>query len=73
MTFRKDKNRDSSKTEETSQTDASSSLPMSQRQGPPGNTDPALGRVDWDEIEAQNIERGLRRALKNMGIKAHDE
>ena len=69
MTFRKDKNRDSSKAEETTQTDASSSLPMSQRQGPPGNTDPALGRVDWDEIEAENIKRGLRGALKDLGIK----
>jgi len=53
MTFREDKDRDSSKAEETTQTDASSSLPMSQRQGPPGNTDPTLGRVDWDEFEMQ--------------------
>ncbi len=80
MTFRKDKNRDSSKAEETSQTDDSSktegtfqtdafSSPASQRQGPPGNTDPRLGRVDWDEIEAENIHLGLRGALKDLGIK----
>ena len=59
MTFRKDKNRDSSKAEETTQTDASSSLPMSQRQGPPGNMDPTLGPVDWDEVEMQSFRRVL--------------
>ena len=48
MTFREDKNRASSKTEETSQTDA-----LSSPRPPPGNLDPTLGPVDWDEVEMQ--------------------
>ena len=70
LTFREDKDRASSKVEETSQTDAPSAQP---KRPPPGNTDPALGRVDWDEIEAENIQLGLRRALRNMGIKPPGE
>ena len=69
LTFREDKDRASSKTEETTQTDASSSLPMSQRQGPPGNMDPTLGRVDWDEFEMEAMHVGLDSVLKKLGKK----
>ena len=67
MTFRKAHPPGSSKAEETSQTDAPSS-PASQRQGPPGNMDPALGRVDWDEFEMEAMHNGIQGALKDLGI-----
>jgi hypothetical protein len=72
MTFREDRTPGSSTAGERSQTDDSFS-PASQRQGPPDNVDPALGRVDWDEIEAQNIQLGLRGALRDLGIKPPGE
>ena len=54
MTFREDKNRASSKVEATSQADARSSA-----RPPPGNLDPTLGPVDWDEVEMQDFQRML--------------
>jgi hypothetical protein len=68
MTFREDRTPGSSTAGERSQTDDSFS-PASQRQGPPRNVDPALGRVDWDEIEMQQVQVGLDEALRRLGKK----
>ena len=65
MTFREDKNRDSPKAGETSRMDTTSAhLP---KPPPPGNLDPTLGPVDWDEIEMQSLRRVLRQLAKELG------
>ena len=54
LTFREDRRRDSSKAGERSPKGSSSEPPPTRP--PPGNLDPTLGPVDWDEVEMQEMQ-----------------